>query len=68
LPKNLEVTICTLKKLARHYSNDLYQNICKNTNFNYMRYTIKKQNMLYLDYGQGFMKEVKEQTSSCPDS
>jgi len=30
LVKNLETTICTLEKeLARHYSNDLYQDICK---------------------------------------
>ncbi len=30
LVKNLEATICTKEKeLARHYSNDLYQDICK---------------------------------------
>ncbi len=30
LVKNLEATICTMEnELARHYSNDLYQDICK---------------------------------------
>lgn len=29
LVNNLEATICMMKELARYYSNDAYQDICK---------------------------------------